>query len=91
MHIKYDKAAIDPSLPGILLLSHGDLAIGLMDTVQAVIGTTSNIAAFTLSHVISFRTCQHTKYIFSTCFLHLKGAQCRVFHSTLLLISADQL
>lgn len=50
MHIKYDKAAIDPSLPGILLLSHGDLAIGLMDTVQAVIGTTSNIAAFTLSH-----------------------------------------
>ena len=54
MHIKYDKAAIDPSLPGILLLSHGDLAIGLMDTVQAVIGTTSNIAAFTLSHEDSY-------------------------------------
>ncbi len=50
MYIKFNKADINPAIPGILLLSHGDLAIGLMDTVQAVIGTTTNIAAFTLSH-----------------------------------------
>lgn len=50
MRIKFDEAAIDPELPGILLLSHGDLALGLMDTIRVVIGVTSNIAAFTLSH-----------------------------------------
>lgn len=50
MRIKFDETAIDPALPGILLLSHGNLAMGLMDTIQVVIGTTSNIAAFTLDH-----------------------------------------
>lgn len=50
MRIKFDESTIDPALPGILLLSHGDLALGLMDTIQVIIGATSNIAAFTLSH-----------------------------------------
>ena len=49
MRIKFDSAAIDPALPGILLLSHGDMAIGLMDTIRVVIGAASNIAAYTLS------------------------------------------
>lgn len=50
MQIKFDETDINPALPGILLLSHGNLAMGLMDTIQAVIGTTSNIAIFTLDH-----------------------------------------
>lgn len=50
MNIQFGETAINPALPGILLLSHGDLAIGMMDTVRVVIGTTSNLVAFTLSH-----------------------------------------
>lgn len=44
----FDREHIDPSLPGIVLLSHGQLALGLRDAAQVVLGEVDNVAAFCL-------------------------------------------
>jgi len=44
----FDRDAIQPELPGIVLLSHGNLAIGMLDTMRLVLGNSVNVAAFTL-------------------------------------------
>lgn len=44
----FDKSTIDTDLPGIVLLSHGELALGMLDTVNMIMGETCNIAAFSL-------------------------------------------
>lgn len=45
-YFKQDAIVLD--LPGILLLSHGDLALGMLDTLRLVVENVDNIAAFTL-------------------------------------------
>lgn len=48
MNNKFDKTQIREDLPGIVLLSHGALALGMLDTVSLVMGPLQNAAAFTL-------------------------------------------
>lgn len=48
MQIHFDKEAVVSNLPGIILLSHGRLAVGMVDTIRIVIGDTRNVAAFSL-------------------------------------------
>ncbi len=45
---KFVQDQINPELPGIVLLSHGGLAVGLVDTVSMLLGEPENLAAFSL-------------------------------------------
>ena len=44
----YRKDQINPELPGVVILSHGQLALGLYDAAQIVFGDLENVAAFCL-------------------------------------------
>lgn len=48
MRVWFNKNEIYPELPGIILLSHGALAMGMLDTIRIVLGDTRNIAVFAL-------------------------------------------
>jgi mannose PTS system EIIA component len=45
---KYLSETMDESTPGLLLCSHGPLAIGLMQTLEMLAGKNPNMAAFSL-------------------------------------------
>lgn len=51
MRSLFNKGAINKYLPGIILLSHGGLAMGMLDTVKLIMGNTENMAAFTLDEM----------------------------------------
>ena len=42
----YIQETVNPDLPGIILLSHGPLAVSLVDTAKMVFGESENLAAF---------------------------------------------
>ena len=42
------KEGIVPGLPGVILLSHGQLALGLRDAAEIVYGESANLAVFWL-------------------------------------------
>lgn len=44
----YKTEAVNQSLPGILLLSHGPFAVALVDTAKMLFGESENLAAFSL-------------------------------------------
>jgi len=44
----FNEAEIQKEIPGIVLLSHGALALGMLDTARVVLGNAYNIAAFAL-------------------------------------------
>lgn len=44
----FDRENIQPDLPAVILLSHGDLAMGMLDTIRIVVGESRNVAAFSL-------------------------------------------
>lgn len=44
----FDRDDIQPGLPGIVLMSHGGLAVATADVVRMITGDTVNIAAFSL-------------------------------------------
>lgn len=44
----FDESAIVPGVPGIILLSHGPLASGMLGTVELVYGDVENVAVFEL-------------------------------------------
>lgn len=44
----FHEEAIQKDLPGIILLSHGGLAMGMLETVGVVLGRAENFAAFSL-------------------------------------------
>lgn len=48
MRTNFDRENIQENIPGIILLSHGALALGMMDTAGIVLGNTYNLAAFSL-------------------------------------------
>lgn len=48
MKISFNRENIAPGLPGIVLLSHGSLAEGMLDTIAVVLGETRNLAALSL-------------------------------------------
>lgn len=48
MHIQFEKNTINKDLPGIILLSHGGLALGMLDTITLIMGKSENIAVLTL-------------------------------------------
>lgn len=48
MLVRFYPEKIDPELPGILLLSHGPLALGMLDSAEMIYGEIDNIAAFGL-------------------------------------------
>lgn len=43
---KYIRETVNPDLPGIILLSHGPLAVALAETSRMVFGESENLAAF---------------------------------------------
>ena len=58
MHSYFHEEAVRWELPGIILLSHGGLAIGMRETAEIVLGRTDNLAAFSLDpedDPVSFR------------------------------------
>lgn len=44
----YKQKEINENIPGIILLSHGSLAVSLIETAQMLFGDCENIAAFSL-------------------------------------------
>lgn len=44
----FDRNDIVPGLPGIILLSHGPLALGMLETTRLITDNTKNMAAFTV-------------------------------------------
>ena len=44
----YTEYKVNEELPGIVILSHGALAVGLVDTVKMLFGDPENVAAFSL-------------------------------------------
>ena len=48
MQIEFDESTVSPSLPGIVLLSHGGLAAGMLNTVRMIFGDVENVAAVSL-------------------------------------------
>lgn len=44
----FDREHIDKELPGVVLISHGQLALGLLDAARIVMGEAQNVAAFCL-------------------------------------------
>ena len=48
MQSYFEKEGIVPDLPGVVLLSHGQLALGLRDAAEIVYGESTNLAAFCL-------------------------------------------
>ena len=44
----FDSDNVNTNVPGIVLLSHGELAMGMLDTVNMIMGEPGNIAAFSL-------------------------------------------
>lgn len=48
MQCYFDREHIAADLPGVVLLSHGQLALGLLDAVRIVLGDVCNVAAFCL-------------------------------------------
>lgn len=48
MNRRFDKAAVQRQLPGVVFISHGGLALGMLDTVTLIMGKQHNLAAFTL-------------------------------------------
>jgi mannose/fructose-specific phosphotransferase system component IIA len=48
MKTVFDKESIVDNLPGIIILSHGPLAIAAIETIKMLAGEQKNLAAFTL-------------------------------------------
>lgn len=44
----YTEYKVNDELPGIVILSHGGLAVGLVDTAKMLFGDPENVAAFSL-------------------------------------------
>lgn len=44
----YTQYKVNPDLPGIILMSHGPFAVGLIDTAKMLFGEPENLAAFSL-------------------------------------------
>lgn len=53
MHKIFDEKSLEPNLPGIILISHGQFAIGLLDSMEMIIGKIKNVAAFSLERTDS--------------------------------------
>ncbi len=48
MHKIFNPGEIVPGVPGIVVLSHGSLAVSLVESVRFIMGDVDNIAAFSL-------------------------------------------
>lgn len=44
----YTQSKVNPDIPGIIVMSHGPFAVGLIDTAKMLFGEPENIAAFSL-------------------------------------------
>lgn len=44
----YTQEQINPSLPGVILMSHGPFAVSLVETAQMLLGDIENLAALSL-------------------------------------------
>lgn len=44
----FTQDTVNPEIPGIMIMSHGPLALGLVDTAKMLFGEPENIAAFSL-------------------------------------------
>lgn len=44
MVISFEADNIDPDLPGVIVLSHGGLAAGIVDSMRLIIGEADNVA-----------------------------------------------
>lgn len=44
----YEQNKVNPDIPGVIILSHGGLAVGLVNTAQMLFGESENVAAFSL-------------------------------------------
>lgn len=50
MQIHFDSTKIDPELPGVIILSHGPLAMGLIESSRLFSDDLRNVAAFSLEN-----------------------------------------
>lgn len=50
MQIHFDSTKIDPKLPGVIILSHGPLAMGLIESARLFSDDLRNVAAFSLEN-----------------------------------------
>lgn len=50
MKCSYDATKIESGVPGIVILSHGPLALGLKESSSMIFGETTNFAAFSLEY-----------------------------------------
>jgi len=48
MIVKFAREKIRPGLPGIIVMSHGPLAMALIETAAMVLGDSENVAAFSV-------------------------------------------
>ena len=44
----YTQAKVNPEIPGIIIMSHGALAVGVVETIKMLFGEPENLAAFSL-------------------------------------------
>ena len=63
MRIIFDETRVCPQLPGVILLSHGNLAEGLLDAARVVFSEIKNAAAFCLEPGDDLK-------VFQTAFVH---------------------
>lgn len=46
MIVRFDKHSIDHNLPGIIIMSHSSLALGMINAVEMIVGHQENVAVF---------------------------------------------